>query len=138
MHFNSILWEEQLRNKGLQCGLTCLPFSLYFSFNILLILCLPSPSHLPTPYSPSGCPSFWPKHRFILRDVSHKSTWRFLLALPWPPRARERLNSGPLFFLQALARIERRKERKGWRGLEYGSGSGGRNVSSLFVSVCGA
>lgn len=43
-----------------------------------------------------------------------------------------------LFFLPALARIERAEERKGWRGLECGSGSGGRNVSSLFVSVCGA
>lgn len=73
-----------------------------------------------------------------LRDMSHKTTWHFLLALPWPPRARESLNSGPLFFLQALAHIERGKQRKGWRGTECGSGSGGRNVSALFVSVCGA
>lgn len=43
-----------------------------------------------------------------------------------------------LFFLEALAHIVREKQRKGWRGLECGSGSGGRNVSSLFVSVCGA
>ena len=72
-------------------------------------------SFIPPPYSPSGCPSFWPKRRFILRDMSQKTTWRFLLALPWPPRARESLNSAPLFSSVALARIERegRREKAG-------------------------
>lgn len=139
MHFNSILWEEQLRNKGLQCGLTCFRFSLYYSRKFYSLFVRPSPSHLLTPYSPSGCPSFWPTSKFILRDKSQNTTWRFLLALPWPPRARESLNSGPLyFFLEALAHKVTETQRKGWRGLECGSGSGGRNVSSLFVSVCGA
>lgn len=134
MHFNSILWEEQLRNKGLQCGLTRLPFSLYFSLNILLTLCLPSPSHLPTPYSPSGCPSFWPERRETwVRKPPGAFFWR-----SHGLQERGRAWTLVLFFLQALARIERGKERKGWRGLECGSGSGGRNVSSLFVSVCGA
>lgn len=138
MHFNSILWEEQLRNKGLQCGLTCLPVSLYFYLNILLILCLPSPSHLPTPYSPSGCPSFWPKWGFILRVRVKKKHLALSSGAPMASKSEWEPELWSSFFLQALARIERGNERKGWRGLECGNGSGGRNVSFLFVSVCGA
>lgn len=54
MHFNSILWEEQLRNKGLQR-------------EIRRVLSLHPPFVSVTPplsSQPSGCPSFWPRKRF--------------------------------------------------------------------------
>lgn len=86
---------------------------------------------------PSGCPSFWPKHRLLPRDASQKTTWRSFLALPWPPGARESLNSAPLFSPGLGSHRESGAEKRLER-LECGSGSRGRNVSSLFVSVCGA
>lgn len=101
-------------------------------------LCL-SPVSLTPPYSVL---SFWLPIILAHTEIyTKRREWENHLALSsGAPMAskRESLNSGPPFFLQALARIERAKQRKDCRGLECGSGSGGRNVSSLFVSVCGA
>lgn len=124
MHFNSILWEEQLRNKGLQCGLTCLPFSLLF---------LPHFSLTP----PHSIQSFWLPIILAQTEIYSKrrESENHLALSSGAPMASESLNSALRGF---GSHWERGKERKGWRGLECGSGSGGRNVSSLFVSVCGA
>ncbi|KAM7399501.1 hypothetical protein PAMP_018768 [Pampus punctatissimus] len=68
------------------------------------------------------------------KDSLHPAT--HTPATMWHSLARAAAESSAIQSLShALARIERGKERKGWRGLECGSGSGGRNVSSLFVSV---
>lgn len=85
-----------------------------FSFNIFFTLPLSPlfPSHLHTLYNP-GCPSFSPGERFIRRDMSQKTTWRFLLALPWPPGERESLNSGPLFSPGFGSQSEQSREKAG-------------------------
>lgn len=118
MHFSSILWEEQLRNKGLQNELACLLcFLYYFTFYS------PFVSHCTTPYSPSGCPSLWPMHRFIRRHVSKKTTWCFLLALPWPPRGTERLNSGLFYFSSGLGSHREGEKEKRRKGLNVVAGA---------------
>lgn len=138
MHFNSILWEEQLRNKGLQCGLTCLPFSLYFSVSVFTHPL--SPVSLTPPHSiyPFWLPIILARPQICTKRRELENHLALSSGAPMASKSEGEPELWSSFFPPALARIERAEERKGWRGLECGSGSGGRNVSSLFVSVCGA
>lgn len=83
-------------------------------------------------------PSWLPIILGNTEGMSQTATWLFLLALPWPPGVSESLNSAPLSSPFGLgSHLEREAEKSG-RGLECGSESGGRNASSLFVSICRA
>lgn len=113
--------------------------SLLLQKIILLALC-PSISLAP----PHSIQSFWLP--IILTHVKiytkrQESEHHLALSSGAPMASKSEGESelwSSLFFFEALAHKVTETQRKGWRGLECGSGSGGRNVSSLFVSVCGA
>lgn len=111
--------------------------SLSVFLNILVTLCFPHPQP-PTHIAPLA-PHRFPKNKFILREGKSENHLALSSGAPVASKSDTEPELWSFFFsLQALARIERVKRRKGERALECGSGSGGRNVSSLFVSVCGA